>query len=252
MYIRSIGVNLDKSKKLWGIIFCAVLVAVILISLTFFHVFKEGDIIGDTSFTKTQLFQATKYAATYQMTVFSNKNQNTYQMKEWYQKKGDSYQFRIETDNEIGNYVYLGDNHRISIQSPGQINALQVDGISTKTNVISIATFIELYQAISDVIDNKKVAKKSCCKLEAFEEDDQTRYCVTLDRNSQSRCDICSKYRDIVESGMKIGKFELIVNNKKQTPVEYIVYTTDDKSYLDVLYNNFVINADFDEKLFAF
>ena len=35
-------------------------------------------------------------------------------------------------------------------------------------------------------------------------------------------------------------------------PLEYIVYTVDGKTWADIIFTKFDINADFDEKIFAF
>ena len=245
MKIKSFTVNLYKKKKLWIIIICALVIALVLILTTFFLVMKESKTIRN-KFSKESIFNATSYYAEYEVTVFSNKNQNTYNLREWYYKKDDEYRFKIETIGDGNNFSYFGTNNTLNISANGQINSMNLSNFETKRlNVMSISTFIELYKFIDDKISNQTYEYEKCCKIEERDIDGKKIYTVDINKNIDQKCAICKTYSDILISGMKITKFELILDKNTLTPIQYIIYTEDGKSFMDIIYHNFDVNVDF-------
>lgn len=252
MYIKSFRVNIDKSKKLWFIILFALLVAILLIITSFFCVFKTSN-NDNQNYTKTQLFNAKSLYAEYELNVFSNKNQNKYKMKEWYVNDENDYKFRIETVTEENKFVYFGTKDTLTIKSDNQLSQINLNNFTnSKANTLSISTFISLYNEINKNIENKEYNVNDCCKIEEIENDDSISYTISLNMENkikENTCKICSKFYN---TGMKISKFELILDKEKNVPKEYIVYNENGDTYMDIIYYKFVINNDFDEKLFAF
>lgn len=249
MYIKGFGIDLDKSKRLWGAIFLAILVAIVLIIISFMSIFFHTD--RQNIFSKSDLFGATSFYCEYAMNVFSNKNQNQYQMKEWYVKDEKNYQFRIESIMKDKTFfTIVGNNHAILISSDDQISKINLSEYELNmTNVSSVSTFLHLFHKINERIHENNHAKE-CCKIEQKEIDNKVSYIITLNKEKmkESDCDICSQF---LNNGMHFSKFELILKEDK-IPSQYIVYDESGKTYLDIVYNNFVINESFEEKLFAF
>ncbi len=252
MYIKSFGINIDKSKRLWGIILIALLVAVILIVTSFLCVFKVSN-SNDKNYTKMQLFNAKTFYAEYELNVFSNKNQNKYNMKEWYVNDGDNYKFRIESNVGENTFTYFGTKDTLTIKSNNQLSKINLDNFTnSKANTLSISTFISLYNEINTTIENNNYSNNSCCKIEEVESDEIISYIISLNFEKETKndtCKICNRFRN---DNMKISKFELILDKDKKMPKEYIVYNEKGETYIDILYYKFVINDNFDEKLFAF
>lgn len=250
MYIKSFGINIDKSKRLWAIIFAALLVAAILISISFILVFKTSN---KASVNKiTDLFEAKSYYAEYDVKVFSNKNQNDYKIKEWYVKDEEEYKFRIETNNSENNFVYCGNPNSIYIKSDEQLNSLNLQEYNSKrNNLFSISSFMEFLYELNLLIENDSYIGENCCKLKEVEIDKELKYIVSISEACANcdKCKICNKFTKI---GMKISKFELVLDKEKIKPKQYIVYDTNGKIYIDIIYNKFLVNEEFDEKLFAF
>lgn len=254
MYIKSFRINIDRSKRVWYIILIALIVALTLIITSFFFIFKNSDNNDSNKYSKRQLFEAKSFYAEYEMTVFSNKNQNKYKMKEWYLKENeDNYKFRIESDTGDNKFSYFGTKDTLTIKSDNQLSNINLNNIiNSKENTLSITTFISLFNEINTSVENKEYNESKCCKIEEIESDDCISYIISLNlenESSETRCKICEKF---LKSGMKISKFELVFDKERMIPKEYIVYNTNGDTYIDILYYNFVINNDFDEKLFAF
>lgn len=254
MYIKSFRINIDRSKRLWAIILIALIVALTLIITSFFFVFKNSDNNDSNKYSKRQLFEAKSFYAEYDLNVFSNKNQNKYKMKEWYLKENENnYKFRIESDTEDNKLAYFGTKDTLTIKSDNQLSNINLNNIiNSKENTLSIATFIALFNEINTSIENKEYNENKCCKIEEVENDDSISYIISLNivnGTKENTCKICEKF---LKNGMKISKFELIFDKEKMIPKEYIVYNANGDTYIDILYYNFVINNDFDEKLFAF
>lgn len=242
-------VNLDKNKRLWIVISFAILVAISLIVITFTSVFTISDEIIKNS--KEDFIDLKSYYTEYELNVYSNKNQNKYYMKEWYSEKSENdYAFRIETNNDGVNFTYILANNSLSIKSDNQLNYMKLnDYIIDKKNVVSISTFIDLFKRINSM---EKSSKEDCCKIKIEEIDNKVCYGVTLNNNSDENCNVCSEYKEMTYSGMKISSFELVLDKDSLMPLEYIVYTVDGKTWADIVFIKFDINADFDEKIFAF
>ncbi len=250
MYIKGFKINIDRNKRLWGAILFAIFIAIVLIVFSFIYIFKVSNSNLDNKYTKIQLFDAKSFYAEYRVNVYSNKNKNEYRIKEWYLKNGDEYNFRIEANYGENSFVYLGTNDTISIKANDQISKMDLSYDSAKSNMLSISTFVELYNEINEQIENNS----KCCNIDEIEHDDNLSYVVKLNsegnKNADTNfCKICSKF---INNGMKVSKFELIIQKGKLIPKEYIIYDNSGNTYIDIMYDNFVINMDFDKKVFAF
>lgn len=257
MYIKGFKINMDRNKRLWGAILFSILIAIILIIISFIYIFSVSNKGENGKYTKADLFNATSFYAEYTMNVYSNKNKNVYKIKEWNIKNNDEYKFRIETNYDNNNLIYLGTNDSICIKSDDQISQINLQNyISTRSNILSISTFIQLFNNINEKINSKEESSNKCCEIEEIERDDSLSYVIKMDKiNSEKEkidsnlCNICSQF---VSTGMNISKFELILNKEKLEPKEYIIYDNNGNTNIDIVYDNFVINRDFDKKLFAF
>ena len=243
MYI----INLYKNKRLWIVILFAIFVAITLIVITFSSVFTISDEIVKNS--KEDFMDLKSYYTEYELNVYSNKNQNKYFMKEWYmEKSNEEYNFKIETNNDGTNFSYILANNSLSVKSDNQLNYMKLnDYIIDRKNVASISTFIDIFRKINTAENIEK--KEDCCKMKIEEEDNKICYSIMLNNNSDKNCSICSDYKEITYSGMKISSFELLLDKENLQPLEY---TVDGKTWADIIFTKFDINADFDEKIFAF
>lgn len=250
MYIKSFGINIDKSKRLWGIILIALLIAIILIVASFLLIFNVSN---KENITKvSDLVNAKSYYAEYDIKIISNKNENNYKIKEWYVKDGDEYKFRVETNNKENNFTYLGNKNSIYIKSDEQINSLNIQDYNLKrNNILSISSFIEILNELSLSIENNGYIDKKCCKLKETEENDTLKYTLYLNKKipEKDSCGICNKFEEI---GTKISKLEVILYKEKIVPKQYIIYDINEIAYINIIYNKFSVNNEFDEKIFAF
>jgi hypothetical protein len=171
MYIKSfkLGYN-DRGKKLWYIVTFALTIAFILIATSFFLVSKDsfGSKIGIEC--DSSIFNMKSYYTEYSVKINSNKNSNVYNMKEWYLKRSDnSENFKFETTNELGNIIsYVIANNSLKITNFSEkYEYLLSEYIVTKKNLLSISTFIDIYNKVkngsSDLIN--------CCKVESVVQD---------------------------------------------------------------------------------
>ncbi|MDD3303518.1 MAG: hypothetical protein PHP54_01205 [Clostridia bacterium] len=242
--------NLYKNKRLWVIISVAILIAMSLIIITFTSVFTISNNI--VKINKNDFLTLQSYYTEYELNVYSNKNQNKYYIKEWYQQNNESDgKFRLETNNDGSNFTYILANNSLSIQSDNQLNYMKMnDYLLDRKNVASVSTFL----AILNKIHNKENSKlnNECCKLKIEEVDNKLCYSITLNGNSDKNCDICNEYKNLMYSGMKILSFQLVLDKDSLMPLEYIVYTIDGKTWADIIFTKFNLNAEFDEKIFAF
>lgn len=253
MYIKSFGINIDKSKRLWGIILTAILVAITLITISFILVFKKNSYNSINKISDLyDLFNAKSYYAEYDLKIVSNKNENVYKIKEWYVNENEAYKFRIETDNDENNFVYCGDQNNLYIKSEEQLNLLNLHAYnSKKSNVITISSIMDFFGKINLLIDSNNYSQYSCCKIKEIEENEKIAFEVNLNNEIEknSKCEMCKNF---LQSEMKISKIKIVLDKVNLTPLQYTLYNTEGKVYMDILYNKFLVNKKFDEKLFAF
>lgn len=254
MYIKGFGINIDKSKRLWAIIGISLLVAIFLICISFVTVFKFKSKNKYDITNLSELFNAKSYYAEYIVKVTSNKNENEYKIKEWYVNKDSNYKFRIETINNENNFVYIGSNNSICIKSEEQLGKLNIENYDLeKENLLSISTFMQFLYNINLKVENKEYVLNNCCKIKEIQEDSIVKFFITLKDKSnttdKSSCDICNKF---LSGNVKVGKFELVLDKLNYIPKSYIIYDENEKEYINITYTNFIVNQEFEEKLFAF
>ena len=219
--VKSICIGVFKKAKLKYIIVCSILIAIILMIISWFFVFNNR--YYKKKYEKFDIFNANSYFAKYNMRVFSNKNQNEYKINEWYSQDGKDYKFKFETINEEGlNYIYEGDSKSINIYSADQLNKISLND-----------TIIQL--------ENNDYETKKCCKLEENEEDGKVSYKIIFNNSSGEKCSICK----FVKDGINISSLELIINSSTLFPIEYIIYGKNGDALYDILYEKFEVNVDF-------
>lgn len=250
MYIKSFGINLDKSKRLWLIISMALFVAIILIITSFVFVFKN---YNKNNIEKlTDIFEAKSYYAEYQMKIVSNKNENDYKVKEWYKKEDNNYKFRFETSNKKNNYIYYGDSKNICIKSDEQISSLNLSDYNNKNNnILSISSMIEVLNLLNTLTEKEEYSKNNCFKIKEIENDSVVTYEIIFLQENKCNidCKICSKFLD---NNMNIKKIEILIDKEYLLPKQYNVHYEGEQMHVNIIYNKFSINEKFDEKLFAF
>ncbi len=247
MYIKFLNVNKDKSKRLWIIILTALTVAAILVFTTIYLLISKENIklgdFSDISNKYEQIFMAKAYKYESNVTVISNKTTNKYSIEEKYEKNDLGVEnFYIKTHNELGDEIdYEITNNSLHIKSSTQLNEYVLNNyVVKKTNLISIATFISLYNDISNITKNSNIENK--VKIQIEEYSDKIMYRILFnDYNIEELSD----YLDILNDSIGVKKLELLISKSEQKPVEYIVYNKDDLAYIDVNYTFFDINNNF-------
>ena len=120
-----------KSNKIFSIILIAIIIAIILILVSFYLVhlnYKEKtkvDILDILD--KKNILNAKSYIAEYSLNIVSNKNQNNYDIKEMYENNegNESFVFEIKNNNDII-YYKLKDNN-LEISSTSQLNTFKLE-----------------------------------------------------------------------------------------------------------------------------
>ena len=142
-----------KSNKIFSIILIAIIIAIILILVSFYLVhlnYKEKtkvDILDILD--KKNILNAKSYIAEYSLNIVSNKNQNNYDIKEMYENNegNESFVFEIKNNNDII-YYKLKDNN-LEISSTSQLNTFKLENYAIdKKNLISLSTFIEIFKLV--------------------------------------------------------------------------------------------------------
>ena len=238
--MRIKGIFLYKTKLRLIIIF-GILIAIILMIISFYLVFNSGK--NENININNDIFSAKSYYAKYRLNVYSNKNQNEYKIEEWYEKNDEGYRFKFVTNNEKNiNFIYEGNQNSINIYSDSQINKISIEDLSNlKENLISISTFIEIISNVNKKIEDSGYEKNKCCNLLEEHEDGKVSYKITFNDVSENKCEICTKYTN----GMNINQIELVMDEVTLMPIEYIVYNKDGKALYDIIYENFAINEKF-------
>ncbi len=229
----------SKKNKLVRVILMALIVAFFLIGLSFYIIIiKKGVSI---KVPNKDLFETSKYYCEYDMNVFSNKNQNLYNVSEAYlNEEGNSY-LRFDFNGENLNFSYIVAPNFIGIKSKDQINSLILKDYNNENlNLQSLSTFFFLKKHITD-----NVEKSEKCSLSETLQDDNLIYRISINSD-------CEEYKKLLGKNLGIKMFELVIDKNTNLPSEYIVYTNDEKVYLDINYKKFEINSNFDMKIFDF
>lgn len=236
--------NIDKSKRLWLVISMAVCIAALLIIISFFYVYggKKGN-VGN----KDEIFKLKGYYAEYDLTVFSNKNQNTYHMKEWYFNDNLNEKFRFDfKPNNSDEISYILTDNMLSINSNTQISKFNIDEYSiTKRNLTSFSTFISVYNQVLNQNEDNFV------KLEKKTIDNKLHYIMEINKEKNRENKLLEEFDFLFDDGLNIKKIELVVDNTKNIPEEYYIFTYDNKIMFGIKYIKFDIIDKFDDKTFA-
>lgn len=242
MKIKGICISIFKKAKLKYIIIFGIMIAIVLMAVSFFLIFKSGSDIK--IYSKYDIFNANSYYAEYKLRVFSNKNQNEYEIKEWYKKENEGYKFKFKTQNDNNiNFIYEGTDKEINIYSDEQLNKISLSNtIIEKENLISISTFIDMFSILDEKIKNNEFDTNEYCKITETHEDENICYKILFKENSDKKCEICRKYLN----GMNIGQIELIINEKTFAPSQYIIYDKSGNAMYDIMYEKFDVNVSFE------
>lgn len=247
MLIKSI--KIDKNKRVWIIMLTAVIIAVVLIATTCILVGKEHKkFTGITELlSDPDIFSTSSYYTEYLVHIQSNKNSNHYVMKEWYQKdKEEQEKFKYQMVNESGeNVEYTIENNTLKMKSDAQKAEYSLsDYVVQKNNLLSLSTFIALYQKIEQETQN---TSDTCCKIETQTIDNFVYYRIIFDlekvQKHQDTCNICKDYASILKKGNQVSKLELVVKQDSKLPSEYLVYNEKEEAYIDITYNLFEVNT---------
>lgn len=231
----------DRNKRLWVIILTALTIAAALIGITMKIVLKENlsldNLENSSTLKKERVFKATNYNTKYTATVISNKTTNKYEFEEEYKKDGEKENFKISTKNELGEKItYEIYDNNLKISAEGQISEyILSDYLVKKTNILSLSTFISLYNDIEENIKNTN--EKLNTKIEVEANENTIVFKIIINGYDS----LFTNYSDIIESGKKITKMELVVSNKDYTPLFYTIYDENDKAFVDIEYTLFDI-----------
>lgn len=238
-----LNLSFFSKKKIYIIVISAIIIACILIYISFFSVVKSSI---DNMLNNSAIFNVNSYIAEYEISEISNKNRNVYNMSEIYKKENSNEYFKFSYKDFLGNEAsYIVTNDRIKISNESQISSYILNSNNfKKTNLFSFATYAD----IINNIDNIK-----CIKLEVSKEENMKKYQLILDKNvhdtvckNSSTC----KYDDLFSNGLKLSKIEISVADDK--PVDILVYTTDNNVYIDVKFIKFEANSDISSDIFKF
>lgn len=242
MVIKAICI--DKAKRLWLVIITAVVIAALLITISFIYIYSTNDIKNDVK--QMELFNLKNYNAKCEITIVSNKNKNNYTATEWYLDSGTktSHRFDFNTKENLKMSYILKDN-TLSIKSDGQISSLNIQDYNIiNTNLISLSTFIQMYNKLL----NEK--EQNIFRLENKNIDNIKEYTIIVDRSKSNVGTLDKEYSEFLKEGINIYKIKLIVDDKN-IPLEYFAYDDREEAVMYIKYIDFNIIDNFDEKIFA-
>lgn len=224
MHVRIFNIGFDKNKRLWMVMIGAVTIAILLIVISFIAVYSN--LKSENIINVSDIKEIRSYKASYTLNVKSNKNQNNYKIEEEYIKDEESefFEFDIFNGDEIVTYTF--DNGTLNIKSNKQkLVYVLSDYIVKKENIISLATFLELYREID-------INEDSDFKINIEEHDNKISYKINIYLNGVS---------DEYEFLYNISMLELITNKEDNKIEEYVVYDDLGNAYIDIIYDNFLI-----------
>ncbi len=241
MYIKFLNINKDKSKRLWFIMLTALTIASLLVFMTVYLLLSKENInlgeFNSLTSNEDEIFNIKSYSYLGNVTIVGNKTTNKYHIEEKYEKNdlGDE-SFNIKTYNDLNNEItYEIRNNSLKVKSNAQINEFNLNNyVIKKTNLISIATFISLYNDVEELIKNEILDNK--VKIEVEELSDKILYKVIFNEYNIEKL---NEYSDILNDSIGITKLELIISKKEKIPIEYIVYNKGNQAYIDVNYESF-------------
>ena len=237
MFIKTI--NIDKSKRLWFVIICALFIAILLIIISFFGIYSQNNIKHEN---EGNIFEIHNYYAKYIVTIIGNKTRNTYEVEEWYAGDNGNEKHRLNFKNESMDEIsYIISNNELRIENNKEISKFNITEYSLKRkNVLSFSTLEYLYNYANE--------NNSFAKIESKCIDDKIYLMLKLNKEKINEN---SEFEFLMKDGLNIFSFELIYNKKTNIPEEYLVLDNNGNVIIGIKYINFDILNKFDEKIFA-
>ncbi len=226
--------KIEKSKRLWILIFFALLIATTLIVISFVCIyFFKGDKTKGNN-----IFKINGYEVEYELTVISNKTNNTYYIHEWYIENEEKEYLKFEFENELQEKIaYIFKDNSINIKNENQINNLNIKNYNfIKENLISLSTFIGIYR-------NFELQNSNEVKIEKNNTNEKSVVTITGLDNKISK-------NSLFKNELKVSKLELVLN-QDNIPIEYYVLDKNDEAIIGIKYTKFNVLEKFDEKIFA-
>ncbi|MDD2376181.1 MAG: hypothetical protein PHD15_02945 [Clostridia bacterium] len=237
------NISFFVKNKLYVVVILAILIAFILIYVSFYSVIKSPI---DNSLKQSDIFIGNSYFAEYEITDISNKNRNIYVMNEIYKKDGINEYFKFGYKDILGNDIsYIVCNDRVKIENTSQISSYIINSNNfKKTNLFSLATYIDIINNIDSI---------KCMCLNVTEEEAIKKYELILDK--QIHDTICTtegicKYSDLFSNGLKLSKIELTISDNK--PIDIMVYSNDNNVYINIKFIKFELNNEISDDIFEF
>lgn len=237
MLIKTI--NIDKSKRLWFIIICALFVAFLLIAISFFGIYNANN---NGSNEMKDIFDIKNYNTKYSLTIFSNKTKNSYEVEEWYLYNNEEERYRFDFTNDLQDKIsYIILNNEVRINNTKEISKFDLKEYSTSDrNIFSFSTFIFLYNYIQ--------RETSCGNIESKIVNDKIHYLIKLNENKINEVE---ELKFLLKEGLSLSSFEAVVDNKSKKVEQYVVLDEKENVVINVNYLKFDILDKFDEKIFA-
>lgn len=236
MLIKTI--NIDKSKRLWLIIICALFVAFLLISISFFGIYNANSGKNEVN----DAFNIKNFHTKYSLTIFGNKTQNNYEVEEWYSNSNQDEKYRFEFTNDLQDKIsYIILNNEVRINNTKEISKFDLSEYSTSDrNIFSFSTFIFLYNYIQK--------ETSCGNIESTVINDKIHYLIKLNKNNINEVE---ELKFLLKEGLNLCSFEAVIDNKSKKVEQYVVLDEKQNVFITVNYLKFDILDKFDEKIFA-
>lgn len=237
MLIKTI--NIDKSKRLWFIIICALFVAFLLIAISFFGIYNAN---SNGSNEMKDIFDIKNYNTKYSLTIFSNKTKNSYEVEEWYLYNNEEERYRFDFTNDLQDKIsYIILNNEVRINNTKEISKFNLNEYSTPDrNIFSFSTFIFLHNYIQKETSYGNIESKII--------NDKTHYLIKLNKNNINEIE---ELKFLLKEGLNVCSFEVVIDNNSKKVEQYVVLDEKQNVVISVNYLKFDILDKFDEKIFA-
>jgi hypothetical protein len=211
-----------RKYKIYIISGIAILIAILLMYISFYIVMnKKVDIIKYND----NFLNCKSYYLEYELTVISNKNQNTYYINEWYKDNMFKFMFKDFLNNNV---TYIVKDNTVKISNESQINTFLINNNSfKKTNLFSLNTYANILNNYKDCcfeIEKKNINNENNIKVEE--------YIIKLNDEKHKKCtdDFC---KDFYFEGLKLNNINITIEN--YLPTNILVYN-DNKLYINIEY----------------
>jgi len=234
-----LNISFFVKNKLYLVIIFAILIACILIYVSFYQVIK---VPIDNIIKPSDIFKGASYIAEYEITDISNKNRNIYLMNEIYKKENNNEYFKFGYKDILDNNItYIICNDKVKIENSSQISSYIINSNNfKKTNLLSLATYIDIINNINSI---------KCMSLNVSDDNNTKKYEIILNKKTHDAEDTC-KYSDLFTNGLKLSKVELTISDNK--PIDILVYTNDNNIYINVKFIKFELNNEVSSDIFKF